>query len=124
MKERGRLLCLRFAETGRGFADKRRGQVRAQRDYHKGREEEEEKKKKKRHKRPSWLVPLHQPSVFPLTHGTQMKTDFKGEDEKHSLLLAKCFTMGPCANTVVLSEKWTTVELTNTSSLRCASHTA
>lgn len=81
-------------------------------------------KKKKRHKRPSWLVPLHQPYVFPLTHGTQMKTDFKGEDEKHSLLLAKCFTMGPCANTVVLSEKWTTVELTNTSSLRCASHTA
>lgn len=64
-------------------------------------------------KRPSWLVPLHQPSVFPLTQGTQMKTDYKGEDEKHSLLQAKCFTMGPCANTVVLSEKWTTVELTN-----------
>lgn len=81
-------------------------------------------KKKKRHKRPSWLVPLHQPSVFPLTHGTQMKTDFKGEDEKHSLFKAKCFTMGPCANTVVLSEKWTTVELTNKSPLRCASHTA
>lgn len=122
-RESETVLCLRFAETGRGFADKRRGQVTAQRDYHKGREEGE-KKKKKRHKRPSRLVLLHQPSVFPLTHGTQMKTDFKREDEKHSLLKAKCFTMGPCANTVVLSEKWTTVELTNRSSLRCASHTA
>lgn len=73
----------------------------------------------RRHKRRSWLVPIHQPSIFPLTHGTQMKTDFKGEDEKHSLLKAKCFTRGPCANTVVLSEKWTTVKLAN----RCASHT-
>lgn len=119
VKKSKTVLCLRFAETGRGFADKQRGQVTAQRDYHKGREEGEEKK---RHKRPSWLVPLHQPSVFPLTHGTQMKTDFKGEDEKHSLLKAKCFTMGPCTNTVVLSEKWTTVE--QQVLLRCSSHTA
>ncbi len=84
VKESETVLCLRFAETGRGFADKRRGQVTAQRDYHKEREEEE--KRKRTYKRPSWLVPLQQPSVFPLTHCTQMKTDFKGEDEKHSLL--------------------------------------
>lgn len=96
------------------FADKWREQVTAQRDYHKGRA-----RGGRRHKRRSWLVPIHQPSIFPLTHGTQMKTDFKGEDEKHSLLKAKCFTRGPCANTVVLSEKWTTVKLAN----RCASHT-
>lgn len=82
-RERETVLCLRFAETGRGFADKRRGHVTAQHDYHKGREEGG---KKMWNKRPSWLVPLHQPSVFPLTQGTQMKTDYKGEDEKHSLL--------------------------------------
>ena len=44
------VLCLRFAETGRGFADKWRGQVTAQRDYHKGKEEEERKKKKEAQK--------------------------------------------------------------------------
>lgn len=122
VKESETVLCLRFAETGKGFADKQRGQVTAQRDYHK--EKEEEEKRKRRHKRLSLLVPLHQPSVFPLTHCTQKKTDFKGEDEKHSLLKAKCLTMGPCANTVVLSEKWPTDELTNRSSLGCASHSA
>lgn len=47
MKERARLLCLRFAETGRGFADKRRGQVTAQRDYNKGTAEEEKKEAQK-----------------------------------------------------------------------------
>lgn len=45
-RESETVLCLRFAETGRGFADKRRGQVTAQRDYHKGREEGEKKKKR------------------------------------------------------------------------------
>lgn len=34
------VLCLRFAETGRGFADKPKGHVTAQRDYHKERQEE------------------------------------------------------------------------------------
>lgn len=47
-----------------------------------------------RHKRPSWLVPIHQPSIFPLTHGTQMKTDFKREDEKHSLLKGQVLYQG------------------------------
>lgn len=58
------VFCIRFAETGRGFADKRKGHVTAQRDYHKERQEEGGKKKKdRRHKRPSWLVPLHQPCL-------------------------------------------------------------
>lgn len=73
---------------------------------------------KKRHKRPSWLVLLHQPSIFPLTHGTRMKTDFKRVDEKHSLLKTKWFTMAACTNIVVLLEKWTTVKLANRFSLR------
>lgn len=39
-RESGAVLCLRFAETGRGFADKRKGHVTAQRDYHKERQAE------------------------------------------------------------------------------------
>lgn len=85
------------------------------------RAEEEEKEEKRRHKRARRLVP----PVFPLSHGAQMKTDFKGEDEKkrRSLLKAECFTMGPWANTVVLSEKllWS---LQTASSFRCAPHAA
>lgn len=108
----GIVLCLRSAETGRRFTDKRLGQVTAQNNYYKRREEEEEERKVTK---TFLLVPLHQPFVFPLTHGKLMKTDFKGEDEKHSLLKAKCFTVGRCANTAALSEKWTTVELTNKS---------
>lgn len=109
-RERARLLRWRFAETSRQGLQTN-GENKLQHSVIITREE-----RGGRHKRRSWLVPIHQPSIFPLTHGTQMKTDFKGEDEKHSLLKAKCFT---CANTVVLSEKWTTVKLAN----RCASHT-
>lgn len=43
-RESETVLCLRFAETGRGFADKRKGHVTAQRDYHKERQEEGGKK--------------------------------------------------------------------------------
>lgn len=114
-RERARLLRWRFAETSRQSLQTN-GENKLQHSVIITREEQEGGR---RHKRRSWLVPIHQPSIFPLTHGTQMKTDFKGEDEKHSLLNAKCFTRGPCANTVVLSEKWTTVKLAN----RCASHT-
>lgn len=102
-------------------------QVAAQCDYHQRRWKQRERRGKKRktgHKRPSWLVPLHRASIFPLTHGTLMKTDFKGEDEKHSLLKAKCFTKGPCTNTALLSEKRPTVELTNRLSLKRALRTA
>lgn len=82
-RESETVLCLRFAETGRGFADKRKGHVTAQRDYHKERQGVGGWGAQK-----TFLAcpSTHQPSVFPLTHGTQMKTDFKGEDEKHSLL--------------------------------------
>lgn len=42
-RESGTVFCIRFAETGRGFADKQKGHVTAQRDYHKERQEEGEK---------------------------------------------------------------------------------
>lgn len=42
-RQSGTVLCLRFAETGRGFADKRKEHVTAQCDYHKERQEEGEK---------------------------------------------------------------------------------
>lgn len=80
------VFCIRFAETGRGFADKRKGHVTAQRDYHKERQEEGARKKKTGGTKDLPGLSLYTSPVFPLTHGTQMKTDFKGEDEKHSLL--------------------------------------
>lgn len=109
---RARLLCLRFAETGRDFADKWREQVTAQSDYHKeGREKSGTKDL------PGLSLYISPPS-FHWLMAHKWKQTLKGEDEKHSLLKA----MGPWKNTAVLSEKWTTVEFTNRSSLKCASH--
>lgn len=77
------MLCLRFAWTGRGFAWKEKdtlehSMVIIRRD--------KRRRKKDRGTKDLPGLSLYISPVFPMTHGTQMKTDFKGEDENLSLL--------------------------------------
>lgn len=112
------VLCLRFAETGRGFADKRRGQVTAQRDYHKGREEGEKKQGTK--DLPYLSLYTRRPS-FHWLMAHKWKQTLK-EKMKNTLCLRPSDLPWHPAQTLLCCR--TTVELTNRPSLRFVSHSA
>lgn len=117
-RESETVLCLRFAETGRGFADKRKGHVTAQRDYHK--ERQEEGGKKGGTKDLPGLSLYTSPLSFHWLMAHKWKQTLKEKMKNTRYFRPSALPLDP-AQTLLCCQ--TTVELTNRSSLRCASHT-